>query len=357
MCATSTNEVIFHSRPTLGDEEIERVRMVMNSGHLTQGGMVLRFERAMASYIGAKGAVACNSGTSALHLALLGMEIGPGDEVIIPTYVCTALLNAVRYVNAAPVLADIDPNTLNLDPEDIKRKLRPQTRAIIVPHLFGMAADIEPLLKLGVPIIEDCAHAVGATYHKQKIGSFGHAAIFSFYATKMMTSGEGGMVLSNCAELLEKIRDIRQYDNRADTRLRYNYKLMDIQAAIGLTQLEKLPDFIERRRSIAKDYNSGFKNMPAKLPPDDPGSVYYRYILQTGKKNIPEVIEQLGKHGIECARPVFEPLHRLLNINGFPQSEQAWSQSLSIPIYPSLTTRQTRRVIAAVTEVLGEVGA
>ncbi len=188
---------IPHSRPTLGEDEVRAVAAVIESGNIAEGEVVQRFEKAFARKMGVQHAVAVSSGTAALHLALLAMGIGPDEEVIIPSYVCTALLHAVQYVGARPVLAEIDPLIFNIDPDDVQKRITTRTGAIIVPHLFGAAADLDKLLKLNVPIIEDCAQAVGGTYQQKPLGTFGDIAIFSFYATKVMATGEGEMVTSN----------------------------------------------------------------------------------------------------------------------------------------------------------------
>ncbi|MBU0699198.1 MAG: DegT/DnrJ/EryC1/StrS aminotransferase family protein, partial [Proteobacteria bacterium] len=205
---------IPHSRPTLGPEEMAAVADVIASSQIAQGKVVYEFEKAFAQKIGTTYAVSTNSGTAALHLTLLAMEVGENDEVIIPSYVCTALLNAVRYTGAEPVLAEIDPDTYNLEPDDVRRKLTSRTKAVVVPHLFGLPADMEGLLDLNVSIIEDCAQAVGSTYRQKCVGTFGKAAVFSFYATKVMTTGEGGMVVSASKDFMDRVRDLREYDNR-----------------------------------------------------------------------------------------------------------------------------------------------
>jgi dTDP-4-amino-4,6-dideoxygalactose transaminase len=254
------------------------------------------------------------------------------------------LLNAVNFVGAAPVLAEIDPETYNLDPEDVKKRLTDRTKAIIVPHIFGLSADLDDLLALNVPVIEDCAQAVGSTYRRQYVGTFGEASIFSFYATKVMTTGEGGMVVSNSKGLIDRIKDLREYDNRDDYKIRYNYKMTDIQAAIGLAQLDRIEMFIERRREIAKSYNEAFDPLGLQLPPQDSSHIYYRYVIGVGV-NADPLIQTFRKQGIGCARPVYLPLHRYLNLGGYSRTEKAWEQTVSIPIYPSLTKENTDRVI------------
>ena len=267
---------IPHSKPIFGPEEIKAVSNVISSGYVAEGDMVRKFERSFADYFDIRHAVAANSGTSALHLVLLALEIGPGDEVIIPSYVCCALLNAVNYTGATPVLADIHPDTCNLDAADVKKRINARTRAIIVPHLFGMAADLDPLLEFDVPLIEDCAQAVGAEYKQRAVGTFGVAAIYSFYATKVITTGEGGMVVSGSKDIVDRIRDLKSYDQKEDYRTRFNYKMTDIQAALGLSQLDRLDTIIRRRRAIAEKYTKSFNELDLNLPPDDSGHIYFR---------------------------------------------------------------------------------
>jgi dTDP-4-amino-4,6-dideoxygalactose transaminase len=358
---TSSNpnslSIIPHSRPTLGKEEIRRVVEVMESGHISQGEKVREFESAFAARIAVNASAAVSSGTAALHLTLLGMDIGDGDEVIMPSFVCSALLNAVHYTGATPVPADIHPQTYNLDPDDVKKRITVRTRAIIVPHLFGLPADLDALCRLDIPIIEDCAQAVGSTYKNRAVGVFGHAAIFSFYATKVMTTGEGGMIVSGSKGLIDRVRDLREYDNCEEYKIRYNYKMTDIQAAIGLSQLERLGDFIGRRRKIAEKYYRVFKECGLQLPPNEPGHIYYRFVIDSATKAVAWIQVAAAKK-IICSQPVHNPLHRLLKLEGYPNTEQAWQQSISVPIYPSLNDKELERIIDAVVNLAeGRIGA
>ncbi len=343
--------IIPHSRPDLGAGELRRVAAVIRSGYLVQGPLVEAFEQAFARRMNVADAAAVSSGTAALHLVLLAMGIGPGDEVIIPSYVCTALLNAVQYVGASPVLADIEPATGNIDPRDVPKRITRRTRAIIVPHMFGLAADLDAITALGVPIIEDCAQAVGTTYNGRRVGRIGHAAVFSFYATKVMTTGEGGMVISDSKKLVARIRDLRSYDERPKYRVRYNYKMTDIQAALGLSQLEKLEKFIRQRRQIAEKYRTFMEPCGLQLPPQDPGHIYYRFVVGL-MSNSDFLMAYLRQKGIMCARPVHRPLHRFLRQKGFVHTDRAWRCSISIPIYPGLTRAQVDRISRAVVEGL-----
>ncbi len=345
--------MIPHSRPTIDETDILAVSSVLQSGNIAQGSAVEKFEQELAGYIGVKGGVATSSGTAALHLALLALDITGKDTVALPSYVCTAVLNAVHYVGSSPLLIDIHPDTFNMDVEDLKRRLTPQVKAIIIPHTFGLAADLEEIMALGIPVIEDCAQSIGATYRNKLTGSFGNMSIFSFYATKMITTGEGGMVVSNSEEFLGKIRDLRDYDNRENYVTRYNYKMTDFQASLGLSQLKRLENFIEIRRKIAQRYNIEFKNL-CSLPvshKNDSKHIYYRYTIKL-RRDVESFLKLSKEKGINCERPVFKPLHRYMNLSGFTNTDSVWEKAVSIPIYPALTEKNMNTIIEFVKEAI-----
>ncbi len=345
--------MIPHSRPTIDETDILAVSSVLHSGNIAQGSAVEKFERELAGYIGVKGGVATSSGTAALHLALLALDITGKDTVALPSYVCTAVLNAVNYVGASPLLIDTHPDTFNMDVENLKRKLTPQVKAIIIPHSFGLAADLEEIMALGIPVIEDCAQSIGATYKNKLTGSFGNMSIFSFYATKMITTGEGGMVVSNSEEFLGKIRDLRDYDNRENYITRYNYKMTDFQASLGLSQLIRLKNFIEIRRSIAQRYNIELKNF-CSLPVNhgyDSEHIYYRYTVKL-RRHVESFLKLSKENGINCERPVFKPLHRYMNLSGFTNTDSVWEKAVSIPIYPTLTEKNMNTIIEFVKDAV-----
>ncbi len=345
-------KAIFHSRPAIGHEEIAAAAAVLESGQISQGERVCRFEAALASLIGLDGAVAVSSGTAALHLGLLALEIREGDEVAIPSFVCTALLNAVRYCRAVPVLVDIDPDTFNMDVRDLKRRLTARTRAVIVPHLFGLSADIEEIVALGLPVIEDCAQSLGSRYRGAYTGSFGTLSVFSFYATKVICTGEGGMIAARDASLLARIRDLRDYDGKDDGALRYNYKLTDLQAALGLSQLRKLSDFIGRRRAIAGRYDGFLRERGLAVPycPEDRDHIHYRYVIRTERQA--ELLEAGRREGIAYRRPIFRPLHQDLGWTGYPETEKAFRECLSIPLYPALDDAEVDAILRHIRTVL-----
>ena len=344
--------MIPHSRPTLGEEDALAVAEVVRSGHIAQGDKVRQFEEELARFMGVKGAVATNSGSSALHLGLLAMGISAGDEVLIPSYVCSALLNAVYQVGARPNLCDIESESFNISCESIEDSRTDDTKAVIVPHMFGNPADLEKIEQMGIPIVEDCAHSIGAKYGDKRVGSIGRFSILSFYACKMIACGEGGALLSDDEEILRIARDRRDYDEKEHYKVRYNYKMSDIQAALGLVQLKKLPDFLQKRKEIALRYNGAFSDMALGLPGGEFDHVYYRYVVKA-QNDVSEVIAKIKKKGVMAERPVFKPLHRYLELrSGFKNTDRVYSTALSIPIYPSLTEEEQKQVIKAVSENL-----
>jgi dTDP-4-amino-4,6-dideoxygalactose transaminase len=344
--------LVPHSRPTIDESEILAVSGVLRSGNIAQGEMVGKFEQELARYIGVKGGVATASGTTALHLALLALNITDKDTVALPSYVCTAVLNAVHYTGATPLLIDIHPDTFNIDVYDLKKKLTARTKAVLVPHAFGLPADMDEIMALGLPVIEDCAQSIGAAYNNKMAGSFGDISVFSFYATKMMTTGEGGMVVSNSEELLEKVRDLRDYCDRENYKIRYNYKMTDMQASMGISQLKRLNQFIKIRQIIAQKYDAEFKNycdLPINVS-NKRSHLYYRYIIKPHSES-GSFLKLSKEKGINCERPVFKPLHRYLNISGFSNTDAVWEKAVSVPIYPTLTEEEINKIIECVKTV------
>lgn len=334
-----------HSRPTVEQDDIEAVAGVLASGKIAQGEKVCEFEKALAAFVGTKYAVACSSGTSALHLALLGLGVGVGDEVIIPSYVCSALYFATLHTGATPRIADIGLSDLNLCADAVKERVSSRTKAIVLPHMFGTPAEIDELLALGIPIVEDCAQSLGAEFRGRQVGSFGILSIFSFYATKMITTGEGGMVLGNDGACHSRIVEVREYDKKPLTTLRFNYKMTDFQAALGLSQLRKLPRFIQRRRDVASVYGERFSTYDIGIPCDSSSkkSVFYRYVVRVDDAE--DVQKRVKQRGVMCEKPVHEPLHRSFPVFKCPNSDKACEQALSVPLYPSLTAAEIAHVL------------
>lgn len=346
--------MITQSKPTIDIADAEAVCRGILSGQLAQGSVVEQFENEMSRFIGVRYAVATNSGTASLHLALLALGIKEGDEVVLPSFVCTALLNAINYIGATPCLVDINENDYNISAEDVRRKLTGKTKAIIVPHMFGTPANLDELLNLSIPIIEDCAQSIGASYNGKVVGSFGSASIFSFYATKMLATGEGGMILTNLSNVSERVKDLRDYDVKPDYLVRYNYKMTDFQAALGISQLGKLEHFISRRIEIAAQYTASLSDLDVSLPlhPKDKEGVWYRYVIKV-KGKLEQVIQRAKEKGVICDRPVYKPLHRYLGLpqKQFLASEKAFKTALSVPIYPSLTDAEVKHIISILKEI------
>lgn len=344
--------MIPHSRPTLSEEEVREVVRVMRSGHIAQGQEVEAFENEFAGFLGTPGAVAVSSGTAALHLSLLALGMGPGRQVALPSYVCSALLNAVKLAGAEPLIIDIDPQTFNIDPDDLNRRLTARTAAIIVPHMFGLPAALDQAVGTGLPVIEDCAQAVGATYRGLPVGSVGDLSVFSFYATKMLATGEGGLVSSTLPALLDKVRDLREYDRKAEYTLRFNYKMTDLQAAMGRVQLRKLGFFLGRRLEIARTYDTAVNKTSLEPPAskEDRTHVYYRYVVRCAG-DAGSIIGGLSTMGVIGARPVYKPLHDYLGLGGFTATDDAWRRAVSLPIYPSLSPEDAQTISEALLAV------
>lgn len=351
--------MIPHNQPSITREEIKAVAEVLRSGQISQGPYVAKLERAVAETLGKEFAgIAVNSGTTALYLALKYLGVSKKDKVIMPTYVCSAPLNAIFLLGATPVLVDVNSNDGNISFEETVKKLSLRVKAIVVPHMFGMPADMNKLLTLGIPVIEDCAQAIGATLKGKLVGSFGQAAIFSFYATKMMTTGQGGMVVSKNHKFIDQIRDYREYDFRPSYMPRFNFQMTDVQAALGLIQLKRLNKFIARRKQIAKFYSEMLVGKSyITLPTETTGqkSCWYRYVIRADESMIKQIEKRLDLAGIQTIVPIqtFELLHRYMKLapKDFPDAENLAKTTLSLPIFPDLTQSQ----LAIIGKILREV--
>ena len=350
--------IVPHSRPNVGEEEAIAAQCVIASGRLAQGEEVAAFEADVAQYFGRKFGVAVSSGTAALHLALLSLETPANGLVAMPSYVCTALLHAVRAAGLSPLVADIEVQSRNLDVADLGQRVGGDFGALILPHMFGQSADVEAAAALGRPVIEDCALSIGATRDGYKVGASGELAACSFYATKMMTSGgEGGMLLMDEPELADRARQLREYDGLAADRLRFNYKMTDVAAAVGRVQLRRLDSFIARRRELAARYDEAFRLLPVTLPMADAGGVYHRYLLRLDQP-VADLVDRFDALGVSVRKPVPQPLHRQLNGDtvGCPVTDRACERDLSIPLFPALDEVEVDRVIFAVKKLLDKSG-
>lgn len=260
----SRSSIITHSRPHLTSEDLTAIHAVLTSGMIAEGEMVGRFEHEVSRYMGIAGGVAASSGTSALFMVLKGLSIGEGDEVILPSYVCQSVWEAVAAAGAQPVLCDIQEDwCMSID--TVRPRVTRRTKAVILVHIFGIVANADGIFSLGIPVIEDCCQAVGAKYDGRMAGTLGQACLLSFNATKLLTTGEGGMVLTNDVTLLKKMRQLKQ-GNAERMTSRYSSPLTDIQAALGLSQLARYAAFLDRRRAIADYYFSELDGLPLSLP-------------------------------------------------------------------------------------------
>jgi dTDP-4-amino-4,6-dideoxygalactose transaminase len=347
--------IIRHSRPWIGEEEVAAVTAVLRVGELATGQKVRRFEEEIAERVGQRYGVATSSGTAALHLALLGLGVGQGHEVVLPSYACTAILNAVHHAGATPVLCDVDEETGNLDPDDARRRFTGRTRAVIVVHLFGHPADLDWVQSSDVPVIEDCAQALGAGWRGRPVGSVGAVSVFSFYATKVISTGEGGMVCCSSPAVAERVRELRDYDNPQSYRVRYNYKMSDLQAGLGLAQLARLPAALARRRALAERYDNAFADLDVLPPAAREGCepIAYRYVVRTNE--LARALPEYASRSVECKRPVFRPLHHYLNgkAPSLPHTDLVYAQAISLPLYPALADTEADRLIAVTRDIFG----
>lgn len=343
---------ILHNKPYIDNQEIKAVKRVLESKWLIPGVEVEKLENSIKKFVHAKYAVATNSGSSALHLSLIALNIGANDEVIIPTYTCTALLNAVYYTGATPVILDIEKNGFCIDLAQVKKNITKKTKAVIVPHTFGFPAKIDEIKKFKVPVIEDCAHAIGSFYKGKALGSYGDISIFSFYATKVITTGHGGMVTTNNKKYFDIVSDLIHYDRRRDYKVSYNYQLTDIAAAIGNAQFEKLDFLMNKRRYISSRYidilgkNNNIKYWPKRK---DSNLNHYRFIIKFKTKKIRDLFKtKFDKKGISSIVPIdsWQLLHRYLKLDKrrFTNAEKLSETSLAIPVHPGLSEKEIDKI-------------
>ncbi|PSH03958.1 MAG: UDP-4-amino-4,6-dideoxy-N-acetyl-beta-L-altrosamine transaminase [Acidobacteria bacterium] len=379
--------VPFH-RPTIGTEEFDAVRGVLESRWLTTGPVAQRFEREFAEYIGCKHALAVNSATGALQLAMDAIGITSGDEVLVPSYTFTATAEVATYFGARPVLCDSQPGGFNLDPDDVEKRITRRTRAIIPVHIAGEPCDLDAIRQIAerhnLYVIEDAAHALPTTYRGRRVGTISDLTAFSFYATKTITTGEGGMVVTNEDEFANRISSMRLHGISGDAWKRYSkegswyyevedagYKLnlCDLLAALGSVQLAKCDQFALRRRALATRYLEAFAEMQElQTPPlgEDPaGHAWHLFILRIRpdllKISRNEFIQELKNRGVGTSVH-FIPLHlhpfykRAYGYcsGQFPNAEDAYSRCLSLPIFPDMTDAEQDRVISAVRVIVKE---
>ena len=373
-------KMIPYGRQTIEEDDIQAVVDVLRSDYLTTGPKIAEFEKMVADYVGAKYAVAISNGTSALHATCFAAGIKPGDEVITTPLTFAASANCVLYCGGTPVFADVDPKTYNIDPEDIRRKITDKTKAIIAVHLAGQPCDMDEIHKIAkehhLLVIEDGAHALGSVYKGKKVGTLSDMTTFSFHPVKPITTGEGGMIVTDNEEFYKKMVLFRGHgitrDENLMTRndgpwfyqqldLGYNYRITDIQCALGCSQMKKLDRFLARRKEIVARYNEAFADCenivtPYQLPETESG--WHLYIVQVKNCDRREIFEALREHGIAVNVhyiPVY--LHPYYQEHGYKDvhcrnAEEVYSHIISLPLYPTLTEEQQQYVIETLKYVI-----
>lgn len=374
-----------YALPSIDEQEEQAVLEVLRSGWLTTGPKVKQFEAEFAAYTGAAHAVAVNSCTAAMHLVLAAWGVGQGDEVITTPLTFCATIEAIEYVGATPVLVDIDPTTANIDPNRIEDALTPRTRTILPVHYGGLPCEMDAIMDIAsrhhLLVLEDAAHAAGAEYKGRKIGSIGHATAFSFYATKNLTTGEGGMITTDDPEFADRCRTLSLHGISRDAWKRYmaagtwyyevqtlgfKYNMPDVLAAIGICQLRKLDAMNARRQQIAAQYHHAFHEMdfltpfPPKLPTDRT-HVWHLYTillnLDALRIDRAQFIEELKARNIGTSVH-FIPIHYHPHYRrygwrrgDFPNAEFYYERTISLPLYPSMSDKDVADVIEAVSDV------
>lgn len=374
--------MIPYGKQTIEQDDIQAVVDVLKSDFLTTGPKIAEFEQTVADYVGAKYAVAISNGTSALHAACFAAGIGPGDEVITTPLTFAASANCVLYCGGTPVFADVDPKTYNIDPEDIRRKITDRTKAIIAVHLAGQPCDMDAIHSIarehGLIVIEDGAHALGSVYKGKKVGSMSDMTTFSFHPVKPITTGEGGMIVTDNEDFYKKMVLFRSHgitrDDSMMTRndgpwfyqqfdLGYNYRITDIQCALGCSQMKKLDRFLARRKKIVARYNEAFADCDNIITPyqlSDTESGWHLYIVQVKNCDRRQVFENMREKGIGVNVhyiPVY--MHPYYQEHGYENvhcanAEEIYSHIISLPLYPGLTSEQQDYVIDTLKSLCGE---
>ena len=353
------------SAPDITDADIEAVVGVLRTPRLSIGPKMEEFERSIADLVSVPHGIAVSSGTAGLHLCLRALGIGEGDEVILPSFTFIAAGNAVLYERARPVFVDIDPITLNLDPAKLERSITPKTRAFIVVHTFGHPADMDRIMetarKHSLPVIEDACEALGARYRGQPVGGIGDFGVFGFYPNKPITTGEGGMVVTRDSQMAETMRALRNQGRREsdgwlDHRLLgYNYRLSELNCALGLEQMKRIDDILDRREALAIQYSEALQAVPEVTTPPlkikDGRLCWFVYVIRL--ENRDAIMGKVMEQGIGCAR-YFAPLHQqpLFASYANPRddlkiTEQVAAQTLALPFFNSLSKEQIHEVCCA----------
>lgn len=361
--------------PFTDQRELEEIAQVLSTGYMTQGPKVAEFEQLVAEFIGCRYAFAMSSCTTALHLALVVLDVKPGDEVLVADFTFPATANVVAQQGATPVLVDIDMDTFTINPDDVRSKITDHTRAIISVDTFGCSADMDPILDIAdqyaVPVIEDAACAIGTTYKGRYCGNIATLGCFSFHPRKVITTGEGGMITTNDPELAERIQLLRSHGGvRVGNWYQYeaagfNYRLSDIQGAMGVAQMEKLPWLIERKRLLAAQLKELLANVPGIRVPAEPpwgGHIYQSFVILVDEAlNRDQIIDELRARDIETTlgtyalhdQPFFQGAYGYVT-GQLPNSHAAFKRTITLPLYPQMTLEDLERIVVALAEALNE---
>lgn len=356
------------ARPTMGSEERDLVWSTLESGALAQGPRVRELEERFAAFVAAAHGVATSSGTTALHLALLGYGVGAGDEVITVSFTFIASANSILYTGARPVFVDIDAATFNIDPRLIEAAITPRTKAIMPVSLYGRPADMPEIAAIaarhGLAVVEDACQSHGASVGDRRSGTWG-AGCFSFYPTKNMTTGEGGMLTTDDAELADRVRLLREHGMKVRYHhdvVGYNFRMTDIHASIGLAQLPKLPGNNERRRTIAARYDAELRGVITPHVVEGRTHVYNQYTIRVARRD--EFVARLRERGVGSGVYYPIPVHRQrpylargYGHEALPVTDRLTAEVVSIPVHPALTDAHVEAVIAAVNATAAELGA
>ncbi|TKJ17310.1 aminotransferase DegT [Candidatus Woesearchaeota archaeon B3_Woes] len=352
------------AEPDLNGNELDYVTDCIKSSWVSsKGEYIKKFEDAFSKYCNVKHSISTSNGTAALHLALIALGIKEGDEVIVPNLTFIASANTVKYCNAKPVFVDVDKETWNIDANKIEEKITNKTKAIMPVHLYGSPCDMDKIMEIAKKhnlfVIEDCAEAHGAEYKGKKVGGFGNVACFSFFGNKIITTGEGGMCITNNNKLAEKMKILKDHGMSNTKRywhplVGYNYRMTNIQAAIGLAQLERIEDFIEIRRKNAQLYDSLLKNVKGirlSIEKENTKNVYWMYSILL--ENREEVMERLKEDGVDT-RPFFYPINTMppyKNDEKFPISKELSKKGLNLPSSTLLDEKDIKRIVETIKRV------
>lgn len=370
---------IPYFKPTITTDDKKSINSALNSRWLTNGPILKKFENSFSKFIGVKHSLGTSSATHALHLCLKSLGISKNDEVIVPSFTFSATADVVRYCDGKVVFADVDSNSFNILPSQIKEKITKKTKAIIIVHYGGQSCEMKEILsiskKMNIPIIEDCAHALGSKYHDQFCGNFGYAGCFSFYPTKIITTGEGGMITTNNSKIFQKSLSLRAHGMNIDptereknqtwkydiTDLGFNYRLDEIRAALGLSQFKRINKINNARIQVAKTYDYLLKSVDGITTPkifSDRNHIFHLYTIKVNKNfslTRNQLFTKLMKKGIGTSVQYY-PLHEMsyykklykIKPNDLPNSNELKDQILCLPIYPGLTKNQIKFIVSSI---------